>query len=349
MGSRLAIGLAIGLLGYAAIVQRDYLKTHFRHLAVFVFAVLITAAPVIFVFSRHIDEFLGRVNATGLFANDRLAQISAAANMQPLDFLLRQIQVSTTVIIATPAWDNFFDSRQPYLVWWTSVFLIFGMAYALRYFKQVRYMMLLGCFWAPLILGSAFTTSAPNPHRMLGAAPALVLLVTIGLWKFTQAIQLIFPRVSKRWLFACCALIVALTALRDIHFYFVGEFRTNHYFEDASNEFSYEVGKRAGELGPNYRLFLLGAPKVFSSFADFHYFAPLTDVEDFNIANKETIMILPRDRGIFFAAIPSKIDDLKFIEQQLPGGKWMEVPRTTQEGISYYAYILPYISVSSAP
>ena len=98
---------------------------------------------------------------------------------------------------------------------------------------------------------------------------------------------------------------------------------------------------RASALGPNYRLLLIGEPSIFASFADFHYLAPGTDVEDFNTVNQETIANLPRDHGIFFATIPSRIEELKMVMQQLPGGTWMEVPHTTREGISYYAYILP--------
>ena len=340
LGSRLAIAMAIGVLGYAALRQRDYLRTHFRHLAIFVLTFLIVASPMILSFSHNIDAFLGRANETGLLSNNNLGRAAANVGMQPLDFLVRQVQVSSTVFIATSAGDNFFDSPRPYLTWWAAVLLILGMIYVLWHVKQVRYIMLAGWFWAPVLLGGALTTGAPNHQRMLGAAPALALIVAIGLWKLAQSIQLT-TRLPVRLLMAICVLIVAFTAWQDVNFYFAGEFRTGHYFENDGNEFSYEVGLRAGALGPNYRLLLIGEPDIFSPFADFHYLAPGTDVEDFNTVNQETIANLPRDHGIFFVAIPPRIEDLKMVMQQLPGGTWMEVPHTTREGISYYAYILP--------
>ncbi|MGC1379143.1 MAG: hypothetical protein WA821_23135, partial [Anaerolineales bacterium] len=96
-----------------------------------------------------------------------------------------------------------------------------------------------------------------------------------------------------------------------------------------------------GALGPNYRLFLIGESDLFAIFADFHYLAPDTDIQDFNTVNQETIASLPRDRGILFVAIPSKLEELKKVLQQLPGGTWMAVPFTTHEGIAYYSYLLP--------
>ena len=340
LGSRLVVVMAIGVFAYAALRQRDYLKTHFRHLAIFVLAFLIVASPVMFSFSRHFDEFMDRLNQESLLMNGQLAQAAAGSNMQPFDFMVRQVQLSTTTFIATPASGGFFDSPRPYLTWWAAVLLILGMACALWYFKQVRYTMLLGWFWAPILFGSVLTVDAPSHQRMLGAAPALALLVAIGLWKLAQSIRFV-TRLPMRWLLAVCVLVVAFTAWQDLNFYFVGEFRTDHHFENAGDEFSYEVGLRAGELGSGYHLLLIGEPDIFSPFADFHYLAPDSDVQDFNTVNQETIANLPRDHGIFFACIPSRVEELRLVQEQLPGGQWDEVPRETQEGISYYAYILP--------
>jgi hypothetical protein len=262
--------------------------------------------------------------------------------------MVRQVQLSSTVFIATPASGNFFDSPRPYLAWWTAVFLTLGMVYTLWHFKQVRYIMLAGWFWSPVLFGSVLTVDAPSHQRMLGAAPALALIAAIGLWKLAQSIRFTFTRLPVRWLLAICVLVVAFTTWQDINFYFVGEFRTGHSFEDNGNEFSYEVGMRARALGPDYRLLLIGESEIFSNFADFHYLAPDSDVQDFNTVNQDTIASLPRDHGILFAAIPDRVEELKMVAQQLPGGTWLAAPHTTgREGISYYAYILP--SPSATP
>ena len=340
LGSRLVVAMAIGVLGYAVLRQRDYLKTHFRHLAIFVLAFLVVASPVMLSFFHHYDEFMGRLNQEGLLANGNMAQAALNANMQPFNFMVKQLQLSSTAFIATGGSGQFFDTPRPYLTWWAAALLILGMLYALWNLKQVRYIMLLGWFWAPVLIGSALTLYPPSHQRMLGAAPALALLVAIGLWKLAQSIQFV-TRAPMRVLLAVCVLVVAFTTWQDLNFYFVGEFRTGHYFEIAGNEFSYRVGVRAGELGPDYRLLLIGDPDIFSPFADFHYFAPHSDIEDFNTVNQETIASLPHDRGIFFACIPDRVAELRLVQEQLPGGQWDEVPRATQDGISYYAYIVP--------
>lgn len=346
VGSRLVIAMAVGVLVYAIIRQRNYLRTHFRHLAIFIFAFLIVASPAIYSFSLHFDEFMGRVNTEGLLANNRIQQIATESGIQPSDFLMRQIQNSTTIFFATPGPDQFFDTPKPYLAWWTAALLFLGMLYVFWNFTQVRYIMLIGWFWAPVLLGSALTIGPPSHQRMLSAAPAVVLIVAIGLWKFAQSFRKV-TLAPKRLILTFCLLLVGFTAWQDYNFYFVGEFRTGHYFEVEGNEFSYEVGLKAGALGPEYRLLLIGDPYIFAPFADFHYLTNTTTlVEDFNSVTPETIASLTRDQGIFFAVIPQRVEELRLVQQQLPGGKWFEVSRHTQEGILYYGYILPASPVS---
>lgn len=340
VGSRLVVAMAIGVLAYTIIRQRSYLVSHFRHLAVFFFAFLIVAVPAIYSFATDVDQFMGRLNQEGLLANNRLQQLSQEIGMSESDYMNLQVQKSTTVFFGTPALGQFFNAPRPYLVWWAAVFLFLGMVYIFWNITQVRYMMLLGWFWAPILIGSALTYGPPSHQRMLAAAPALVLLVAISLWKLAQALQKI-TRIYKVVFVSLCLLFVGITAWQDINFYFVGPFRTERRFEVEGNEFSYEVGLRAGTLGPNYRLLLIGDPDIYAPFANFHYFTDLDmPIDDFNTVTPETIAALPRDKGFFFAAIPSRMDELKLVQQHMPGGAWDVVELHTQEGILYYAYIL---------
>jgi 4-amino-4-deoxy-L-arabinose transferase-like glycosyltransferase len=346
LGSRLVTAMAVVVLVYACLRQRNYLQTHFRHLVIFVLAFLVVASPMILSFSYHIDDFTGRINSEGLLANHRLEELAASASIQPLDYLIGQLQNSTMVFVARPASAQFFDSPRPYLEWWAVVFLVLGMAYTFWRIKEVRYMLLIIWFWAPVIIGGALTTFPPNNQRMLAAAPALALLVALGLWKLAHSLR-VMTRLPANLFMAICMLVVISTAWQDAHFYFAGQYRTERHFEMSGNEFFYEVGTRTAALGPGYRLLVIGAPEVSAGAADLYYLAPHADAQDFNEVNPETLAGLPRDRGIFFAAIPSRVGDLKLVAQQLPGGEWLEVPHRTHEGIAYYGYILP--AVSPAP
>jgi hypothetical protein len=81
---------------------------------------------------------------------------------------------------------------------------------------------------------------------------------------------------------------------------------------------------------------------VYAGFGNFRYLIPELETQDFNDVTPGALEALPNDRGAFFVAVPSRLSDLQWVAEQVPGGEWMEVPRRTQgPEISYYAYLVP--------
>ena len=51
---------------------------------------------------------------------------------------------------------------------------------------------------------------------------------------------------------------------------------------------------------------------------------------------------LPHDKGAFFVAVPTRVEDLRLVQQWQPGGTWQAVPRRFQAPqMDYYAYQVP--------
>jgi len=139
-------------------------------------------------------------------------------------------------------------------------------------------------------------------------------------------------------------------SVQGIGFYF-GEYRQGHFFEDPSEVFSYEVGLAARELGPDYRLMVVGQPVLRSADGNFGYLDQNIEKMDFNKITPETLAALPLVKGFLFAAIPLRRVDLEKIAKWFPGGKWNSVPnRFRPDEISYYTYLVkPEIVKSLKP
>ena len=340
LGSRLVLALAAAFLAYVLIRQRDYFRTHYVHLLVFAGAVLVVAGPELVYFSRHIDEFMGRLNSEGILVNGWLARQSAATGHSQASLLLDQFSHSTLVFVAASAPASFFNSPRPYLTALIAVFFVFGMVVAAWRVLQARHMLILVWFWSAVILGSTLTIGPPSNQRLLMAAPAAALLVAIGLREVGRlAARLRLASPGLIWMLAVG--VVCIGSAQNTVFYF-GQYRAGHYFEDPSNDFSYEVALYEETLGPGYRTYLLGDPSVYSYFADFAYLAPDVQGVDFNTVTPATFASLPRDKGAFFAAVPARLSDLRQVQQWAPGGAWREVRRRYQPGQwAYYAYVVP--------
>ncbi len=339
LGSRLVLALAVGTLGYVAVSQRGYLRAHVRHLALFALAAVVVAAPMAAFFIRHPDIFMARINQEGILQNGWLAR-EVARTLKPVPVILwDQLQRSVMVFITGTAPRGFFNSPLPYLTSLAAVFFVLGLAYAVWRAREPRYLTLLAWFWAVVILGSALTVNPPTSERLVMSIPAAALLVALGLRRTAAGLQRL-GLVSAPIGALLCAGVMAVVNLQGVLFYF-GDYRSGHYFADASGELALESSREMAALGPDYRLYLLGEPRVFVGFPTFEFSLPGMDKYDLKLVSAGTVATLPRDKGAFFVAIPEHRADLERLRQLAPGGTWSEFPRVTRPEVLFYAYTLP--------
>jgi 4-amino-4-deoxy-L-arabinose transferase-like glycosyltransferase len=340
LGSRLVLAMAVGIMAYVLVRQRDYFRTHYRHLSVYAGALLVVAGPNLAYFAQHPNEFMGRLNSEGILQNGWLQRQSVTLGRTYFSLLLEQFSHSTLVFIAQNAPGSFFNSPRPYLTALAAIFFVFGLAVSMWRITQPRYLLVCGWFWSVVVFGSTLTLGPPSSQRLIMTAPVAALLVAIGLREVARlaaALRLLTPHMG--WIAAVG--LVGIISAQGIAFYF-GAYRLGHYYEDPSNDFSYEVSTYMETLGPSYHVFLLGDPSVYSGFADFGYLAPDVQVTDFNTVTPATFAGLPRDKGAFFVAIPRRVDDLRLVQQWQPGGTWQEALRRFQAPQQdYFAYQVP--------
>lgn len=340
LGSRLAILLAVGTLGYVALFQRGFLQARFQALLVFAGAMSLAAAPMATFFWRQPDLFFARLNREGIIYGGWLQNQIVNTGQSYVTILLEQFSRSSLVYVARPAIGGFFDSPIPYLTFAMAIFFGLGLAYALGRLGELRYLILGVWFWSVVILGGALTLGPPASQRLLMSAPALALLVAVGLRKSAQLLEHT-GWVPARLGLALSAVVVLMAGAQGLSFYF-GQYQRNGYFELRGNELSYESRVYTSQLGSQYQLYLLGDPQAYIRFANFSYFAPDLPKTDFNIITPETLAALPYHQGAFFIAIPSRRADLELVAQHRPGGEWIVAHRRHHPTeVLYYAYQLP--------
>ena len=338
LGSRLVMALALGTLGYAILYYRMSWQAHLRQWVVFIAALGIVAAPIGVYFLNHPEWFMSRINDESIFNNGWLSNRLAEGNLTAA--LVEQVGRSTLVFIASDAPAGFYNAPRPYFPPMAAILGMLGLGYAFWRMKEPRYMMLLAWFWAVVLLGSASTTGPPTSQRLIMSAPAAALFVALGVRKTASMLQAVVTRFQ--WLgMAVSILCVFITAVQGVTFYFV-EYPNGHYFEDHSNELTYEASRYADSLGSDYQMFLIGAPTVLTIFGNFGYLARDNHPRDLNEVTPETVAALPRQGGAFFVAFPTRQQDLQKVADLIPGGTWLETPRRYRPGeVLYYAYLVP--------
>ena len=349
VGSRLVVLLILGLVTFSLLRRSVRFRTHAVHLLVFVGAAAIVAIPIMAYFLQHPDMFMARMNNAGLLTNGNLETLAINAKQSIPAVLMDQFAKTTLVYVTGGAYGHFFNSPRPYLPPLGAVFMILGLAYASWHAREPRYLAVVLWLWMVVIFGGVLTFSPPSHQRLLMSAPAITLLAAIGLWQ-TARLANHLGMVPYKVGLVSIVVIMGFVSFQGISHYF-GEFRLGHYSENPSEEFSQEVSLAVKELGPDYRLVVIGEPTLTTKgHANFGYLAAGIEKLDFNTVTSESLAALPLDKGILFAAIPRRLNDLKKVAQWFPGGKWMDVPRRYQpEQTAYHAYLLsPEAAASSS-
>ena len=317
-GTRLVLILAFVTFLFLTIRQKRYLATHWKHLLAFAAAAAISAAPQLAFFARHPDIFMGRFGQEGIFLNGWLANQVAQTGRSEFGILFTQFTRTTMVFIASAAPGNFFNSPQPYLTVLGSILFLLGMAYSLAYVLETRYFILMIWFWAVIFFGGILTLNPPANTRLLMTTPVLSLFVALGASKILEYLQrfhILPPRLFSP-LLAIFALVIAYQGTR----YYMVDYRTHMYFQDANGEFAMEVGRMASKLGDDAPLYVLGEPRIFSGFPTLTFLAPNNPRLDLGAASLPTFVLEPGQKAAFFA-IPENMVLLAQISQQHPGGE----------------------------
>jgi 4-amino-4-deoxy-L-arabinose transferase and related glycosyltransferases of PMT family len=317
-GTRLALLLAGIAILFLIIRQKSYLSSHRKHLLAFSTAIVISAAPQAAFFVRHPDIFFGRFAQEGILFNGWLTQQEAQTGKSVWEILFQQFTKTTMVFIASPAIGNFFNSPSPYLTILGSILFLLGMAYAFAYGFETRYFILLIWFWAVILFGGILTMNPPANTRMLMTSPAVALLMALGAHKMFEYLQK-FKIVPEKIVAPVFVLIVGMITYQNVNFYMV-EYRNKMYFQDANGEYAMEIGLMANKLGKGFQIFLLGAPRIFSSFPTFSYVAPNNPRTDLNVENIDSFE-LPSNKRVGFFATPENHLLLQEISQKYPGGE----------------------------
>jgi len=337
-GTRLVVILSVVTLIFFMLRDRTFLKTHWQHLTAFASAGIIAAAPQAAFFARHPDIFMGRFGQEGIFFNGWLTLQAAQTGKSILSILFDQFTRTFLVFISSPALGNFFNSPYPYLTLLGSILFLLGMAYALAHLWEPAYFIVLLWFWSVILFGGILTLNPPANTRMLMTAPPVALLIAIGIEKTLEYLQK-FGILPARTVIPIMAILVGIVTYQNVSYY-MGEYRTNMYFQDANGEYAMEAGLMAKELGPEYQIYSLGAPRVFTGFPTFTFLAPDNPKTDLNAEDISALELPPGQKSIFFAS-PENLGAIDELEKNYPGGVEGFMRRKSKpEEILFEYYIL---------
>lgn len=166
--------------------------------------------------------------------------------------------------------------------------------------------------------------------------PAVALLLALGAYKILEYLQK-FNLIKQSAFTPAMAALALILSFQNVNYYML-TYRSNMYFQDANGKFAMEVGEIARSLGSNYRIFVLGEPRIFSNFPTMAFIAPDNPCTDLGAGSVGTFVLTPGEKAAFFS-IPENRALLAMIIEKYPGGETGHVfrkPRPDEMLFEYY-------------
>ena len=272
VGGRMVLVLAFAAVFFVAMLQRGYLKANLRPLDG------LRACDC-----RHdrarwpcSSPCTSRIsfrgyNQVAIIPSGWLAAELTLPGRTLWGVMLNQFATTTLAYIGWNTGGNFYNSPQPYLTIAASLFFLIGMGVAIQRWRQPASLILLTWFWLVVFVGGVLTITPPASTRIVMTIPAVAIFVAIGISELLDVLGHFRVTWPVRRLLG--TLVVIGLVIHGAYYYF-GPYRAGGFFDDANGEVAMQVGQRLAQLGPDYTLVMIGAPRMFSDFPTIPFVAP---------------------------------------------------------------------------
>lgn len=310
------IWLAVGLWK-----DRDGFKQRISGLVVFGVAAVTVVLPLGLYYLSNPGQFFAPLRRFSILG-DWMANELARTGSTQVEILLRQFRDSAFAFTETPL-RHWYQIDSPMLLPLAATFYLLGLITAVVRITRQKYVWLI--LWLMVaVLAGALSESTPAAQRYVFTAPAVALLIAIGLITPLRWLASIWPR----WKAACIALaVVALlfVAAADLQFYFL-KYTPSHSFSDGNTQVAQSVAHYLVSEDPPDPIYFAGAPRMgYRTHGTLPFLAPDFHGIDVGYPLQEWLAEEQEPTPPFtFIVLPERDDTLQWVLSNYPSGELRE-------------------------
>lgn len=306
-------------------------------------AALITAAPMIQYAIRFPNDYNARLNQVGIIQSGWLEREQEVRNQGALPILVDQARRAALAFNLYPDRTVWYGSPKPLFDFAAGALFLLGLGYATVRVDDRRLFPMVVWWWGAMFLGGALTESPPSSQRLITLAPPAVFFVALALMRIGQIVQRAWGERDLERLAPYLGAAVLALSLVSVKWYFV-DFTPLRLYGSFNGVVATALGEYArDELGPEWRIYFFGPPRMYVGFGSIPYLAP--NVEGVDIHQPLTT---PPDRGLAvpdkaaaFVFPPERRGELELVRETFPGGEIEEVPSPLGGDPLFIVYRVP--------
>jgi len=318
MGARLIPLLLIGYLGYWLLRERQKIWQSAPSLLVMGLVAFTVALPLLVFFLHHPNDMMARWRWVGIFPSGWVQQEVQRTGKTVWQVLWGQFLKAALAFNYYPDPTFWYHPGKPLLCFFSSIFFVFGLVDATYHWRKRENVLLLLWFWAVIIFGGMLLENPPTSPRLVLAIPPVVIFVAMGIVRVAQLLQLALNK--GRWMAVVLSLcLVLFVSYQSVHFYFA-KYTPSHVFAGLNTEVADRMGRYLRALGPEYRCYFFGAPRMYYSFATIPFLAQGVEGMDVVEPLKQEPDFVQSDRVPVFIFLPERKGELAYVRRVYPSG-----------------------------
>ena len=329
-----------GVLLYLFLANRERIWQQGSHLLSAGALALVVALPILIYYDGHPGVFMERANVLGIFQSGWLTQEAATGGRSISALLGSQFWQAALAFNYSLDTSSTYNPGIPLLRFWPAVFFVLGIGVAVSRLRRLRESILLLWVGVTVIFAGALLVNPPASHRLLVAAPAVALLVAVGLtWTWRRLLAM--APALRRHDVAVLALLAVLITAGDAVFYFGAYRQQPRRFGDRNTEVAFEMGKYLESLEGEWTAYFHGPPTMYVDFPTISFlaseFRPSQNL--YNVFDPEEPLPRPQQPtdDLVFIYLPERSGELAQTAERYPGGQQRAISGIFANPL-FYAY-----------
>ena len=327
--------LAIWLL-ISGLHDRARLKRALPDLVFFCMVTLAVALPLALFYIQNPNELTAPFNRVTIL-NEWLPANIQERGIPAWRILLEQFTLGFGAYVFVPL-RHWYRPEIPILRPVPAAFFMIGLVFL--FFSRQKKLNLLLILWltAFAVIG-ALSESTPASQRYPASAPAVAMLVAIGLSETAKLIQVIWPRFEKIAKNSVIIVAIILAYSEASFYFFIYTPKSSIDMAQSNSMVGYRMGLYLRNRKDHPRIYFFGSPSMgFYSIPSTQYLAPqFKDGIDMNYPWGDQQNPPVEGDHLLFIILPFLQDDLAAIRTDYPGGKF-SIEYSTDNQPLYYLY-----------
>lgn len=345
-GGRQVPVILVGVVAWAALAEPGFVARARAGLGALVICFLVAAGPMILYAFQHPDDFNARINQVGIIQSGWLEREAQILGRSQAAVVAEQARRAFFAFNVFPDRTDFYKPGRPLLDFPASMLFLLGAVLSVARLVDKRrgsqdrwsaaaasernvppswrYAIFVIWFVAVIVTGGVLTEGAPSSQRILSSSVPAIFFVAVALRELARILAdlLGVPRLGRH---VVAFAVAAVLAFGSVRFYF-GPYQAGWTYGSFNGEVSTAIGYYMQSLGPEWKQYFHGAPRMWAEFGSATFIAknPFLDVVE--PLDGPPGYVDPAYNAAF-VILPERMDDLAAIRQAYPDGRLVEIHR----------------------